>query len=87
MKASALSILLILLAGCADLPSAQKVERLFARDNGKATVLGVSEQLTNNYAIFHIYYKVAEEPQEHEAVWNFHRVVEGWVCDNRQMAK
>ena len=80
MKQSGLLLGLVLLCGCANLPSLQKVEHSFLREHPDSKIIGVSGQITNRFcAEFHIYYTEAGDRQEHEDVWHYHHAVEAWV--------
>ena len=84
MRISAVLVLIVLLSGCA-LPSIEKVQRSFLQEHPDATVLGMSEQITNRfYAQFHIYYLRSRDSQEHEDVWHYHHATEAWVAGTQE---
>ena len=88
MRTSGLLLLLVLLTGCAALPSLEKVQYSFLREHPDTTVLGVSGQLTNRfYAQFHIYYTKSGDSQEHEDVWRYHHAVEAWVAGKKESVR
>ena len=78
-----LAFALVGLVGC-QLPSLEKAQSKFSREHPEATVLGVSEQITNNSrnAQFHFYFVKPGDSTEHEEVWSYGKTPETWVTGN-----
>lgn len=87
MKFCILTLALVSLAGC-QLPSIENAQRVFIHEHPTATVLGMSEQLTNHfYAQFHIYYMMPGDSVEHEDVWYYHHAAEAWVSGKKESVR
>jgi hypothetical protein len=80
-----LAFVAIGLGGCAGLPGIEKAQSNFSRRHPEATVRGASEQTTNGFrAQLHFYYLNPGDNREHEDIWYYHHVVEGWIYDGQQ---
>ena len=87
MRIFASLFLLVILTGCAGLPSPQKVQRSFVREHRDATVLEVRSQSTDrNHTEFHIFYTKVGDNEKHEDVWHYHHAAEAWVLGKKESA-
>lgn len=82
-----LAFVIVPLAGC-QLPSIEKAQSKFCREHPDATVLDVSEEITNRvHAQFHFYYMNPGDSQEHEEVWYYGKTPEAWVRGEPETVK
>jgi hypothetical protein len=89
MKTFGPAVFLLLLTGCGwYLPDMDKVETSFREQHPKATVLGVSGQLTNGtQAQFSIYYTNTGDNRKHEDVWHYYRTAERWMPGKKESVR
>jgi hypothetical protein len=79
---------LVLVSGCAGLPSLEKVQGSFRQEHPETVVLGVEGQLTNRYdAQFQIFYLKPGDTREHVDVWHYRHTAEAWIAGERESVR
>jgi hypothetical protein len=84
-----LPLVLVLVSGCAGLPSLQQVQHSFEKEHPGTSVTCIDGSLTNYpgrmpEAQFHIYYAKAEDAKQHEDVWSYKHAAEMWLAPKKE---